>query len=208
MSLLKGVSSASLERLEKLIRERLMSGADTTAIDKRIWSLFGDTWAIMFTDLSGFSRATAEFGIIHFLQIIYESQRIFMPIIYVYDGIVIKVEGDSMMIIFRTPDKAVKCGLKMQAVCKEYNKNRNDTDHITLCLGIGYGKVLKVGDNDIFGAELNAACKLGEDTAQPGEILVTGAVKKACTNIENITFDKLDFSPPGAEFAFKINYPI
>ena len=50
-------------------------------IDERIWDLFGEEWAVMFTDLSGFSRGVADFGIIHFLQIIYESQRVLIPCI-------------------------------------------------------------------------------------------------------------------------------
>ena len=64
-------ASASEDRLEKLIEDRLKPGADKDKIDNRIWDLFGESWAIMFTDLSGFSRNVAKFGIIHFLQTIY-----------------------------------------------------------------------------------------------------------------------------------------
>ncbi|MBW4493754.1 MAG: hypothetical protein KME26_11840 [Oscillatoria princeps RMCB-10] len=49
--------SAYLYRLEKLMAERLKPGANKEEIDARIWDLFGETWAVMFTDLSGFSRA-------------------------------------------------------------------------------------------------------------------------------------------------------
>lgn len=70
------VTSASQDRLEKLIQERLQPGADKAQIDARIWDLFGEQWAVMFTDLAGFSRRVAEFGIIHFLQTIFESQRV------------------------------------------------------------------------------------------------------------------------------------
>lgn len=58
----------SEQRLWRLIEERTRPGADTQALDKRIWDLFGETWAVMFTDLSIFSRQVANFGIIHFLQ--------------------------------------------------------------------------------------------------------------------------------------------
>ena len=69
-------TGASMDRLESLIEERLKPGADAQKIDSRIWDLFGEEWAVMFTDLSGFSRQVAEFGIIHFLQMIYESHRL------------------------------------------------------------------------------------------------------------------------------------
>src|SRR5512133_3403990 len=47
---------ASEDRLERLIAERLLPGADKKRIDERIWELFGEEWCVMFTDLSGFSR--------------------------------------------------------------------------------------------------------------------------------------------------------
>ena len=68
-------------RLERLIAERLLPGADQAVIDRRIWDLFGERWAMMFTDLSGFSRRVAEFGIIHFLQTIHESFQLHAPVI-------------------------------------------------------------------------------------------------------------------------------
>ena len=49
-------------RLWKLIEERTHAGTDTQTIDRRIWDLFGEEWAIVFTDLSGFSRQVAQFG--------------------------------------------------------------------------------------------------------------------------------------------------
>ena len=85
-------TSASEDRLQKLIDERLKSGADIELIDERIWDLFGEDWCVMFTDLSGFSRNSEKFGIIHFLQTIYECERILIPIIDDFDGILLKSE--------------------------------------------------------------------------------------------------------------------
>lgn len=64
------LTSASEDRLENLITERLQKGTNKKEIDKRIWDLFGEEWCVMFTDLSGFSRHVEKFGIIHFLQTI------------------------------------------------------------------------------------------------------------------------------------------
>ena len=80
-------------RLWKMIEERTQPGADVARIDERIWDLFGEEWAVMFTDLSGFSRNVAEFGIIHFLQVIFEQKRLLLPIAARNDGILIKVEA-------------------------------------------------------------------------------------------------------------------
>jgi len=117
-------TSASQDRLEKLIAERLKPGSDRERIDARIWDLFGEQWTVMFTDLSGFSRRVAEFGIIHFLQTIFERQRILVPCIDRHDGILLKSEGDSLFVIFRSVRKALDCSLAMQRTVREYNRGR------------------------------------------------------------------------------------
>ena len=40
-------------------------------------------------------------------------------------------------------------------------------------IGIGYGSILVIDEEDIFGSEVNIACKLGEDLAGKSEILLT-----------------------------------
>jgi adenylate cyclase len=200
-------STASEDRLEKLISERLKSGANKELIDARIWDLFGETWAVMFTDLSGFSRQVAEFGIIHFLQVIYESQRLIVPCIDLHDGILLKMEGDSMLIIFRSVSRAVHCAIRMQQTMEAYNKSKSDSEKILLCLGVGYGRILKIGDQDVFGAEVNAASKLGEDIAKAKEILVTTDVKNALEK-ENFDFEKIPEIPPGSNGAYRLKYSI
>lgn len=200
------LNTASEDRLEKLIEERLRDGADKENIDKRIWDLFGEEWCVMFTDLSGFSRNVAKFGIIHFLQTIYESQRLLIPIIEKNDGILLKIEGDSYLVIFRNVQKAILCSIEMQKALETHNKNRTDEEKVLLCVGLGYGKMLRIGDEDVFGAEVNAASKLGEDTAKAGEILLTDSVFSADHGYAPENFEKISEVPPGAKGAFRLKY--
>lgn len=201
-------TSASEQRLEKLIEERLLPGTDKDRIDRRIWDLFGEEWCVMFTDLSGFSRGVARFGIIHFLQTIYEAERVLIPILEDHDGILLKTEGDSFLVIFRNAKKAVLCSIEMQKILKSYNQDKQPEDQVLLCVGLGFGKVLKVGDADVFGAEVNAASKLGEDTAEPYEILITGNVKAQIADMEKLGFEELSEAPSGAEKAYRVLYPL
>jgi len=166
-------------RLWRLIEERTKAGADVEAIDLRIWDLFGEDWAVMFTDLVGFSRQVERFGILHFLQIIHEHRKLLLPIVEGHDGLLIKEEGDSLLILFRRPERALTCAKQMQRACALYNERRKPEEQIVLCVGLGFGRVLRIGDSDVWGKEVNAASKLGEDTAKGNEILVTEAVKKA-----------------------------
>lgn len=202
------VAGASEDRLSRLIAERLAPGADKKQIDERIWDLFGEEWAIVFTDLSGFSRNVETFGIIHFLQTIYESERLLVPVIDRFDGILLKIEGDSMMILFRNPGKALKAVAGMQASCSSYNAGRAEEERVLLCAGIGYGRVLRIGDSDVYGKEVNAASKLGEDTAKAGEILVTEGVVKAVAAEEDFHFTELEDKSVVIGKSYRFDYKV
>jgi class 3 adenylate cyclase len=201
-------TSASEERLEKLLDERIQAASNKEIIDKRIWDLFGETWCVMFTDLSGFSRGVAQFGIIHFLQTIYESQRILIPVVDQHDGILLKDEGDSFLVLFRNTNKAIHCAIEMQKTVSKYNADKPDEEDVLLCVGLGYGRILKIGDTDVFGAEVNAASKLGEDTAKAWEILVTQAVKDNAEENTDFDFTPITDVPPGSDAAYKLVYTL
>ena len=112
--------------LYELLQKRLEVHADKAAIDAQIWAQFGEEWCIMFTDLVGFSRLVAEFGIIHFLQTIYESERLFSPLLTKHDGYLLKTEGDSMMVLFKHTNQALACAIEMQALTNDYNSSKID----------------------------------------------------------------------------------
>jgi len=194
----------SENRLYELIAQRLLPEANKAEIDQRIWDLFGEEWCVMMTDLAGFSRRVAEYGIIHFLQTIYESERLLLPVIEQREGILLKTDGDSFLVIFRKPQKALQCSIVMQQALIPYNETKHEQERIHLCVGLGFGKILRVGNTEVFGAEVNAASKLGEDTAKQGEILVTGAFQQACSDFAGVTYQKLADAPAGEDSAYKV----
>jgi adenylate cyclase len=197
---------AAEDKLWRLVELRAQPNADTAAIDRRIWDLFGERWAVMFTDLSGFSRRVAEFGITHFLQVIHEHRLLLYPTIEEHDGFVVGAHADSLLVIFRRPTTALACAIAMQHQCDLVNQRRLPEEQILLCVGLGYGDVLRVGTTELWGAEVNAASKLGEDIAKSGEILVTGAVKDAVAEMPAISFEDLGSAPPGANSSFRVSY--
>ncbi len=197
-------AGASEDRLTRLIEERLKPGADKEKIDGRIWDLFGEEWCVMFTDLAGFSRGVEKFGIIHFLQTIVEAERLLIPVIGDHDGILLKIEGDSFLVIFRKARKAIQCSLGMQEVLRKYNETKPDEEKILLCIGLGYGRMLRIGDSDVFSSEVNAASRLGEDIAKAWDILVTKAVYDECRDLPGLSFEELPKAPAGTEKAYRV----
>lgn len=200
------VHGASADRLQKLIAERLGEEADKEAIDQRIWDLFGEEWCIMATDLVGFSRGVAEFGIIHFLQTIYEAERILVPVVEAHDGILLKIEGDSFLVLFRNVQKAILAAIAMQRTLGDHNAARVPEEQVLLGVGLGWGRVLRIGDHDVFGVEVNSACILGEDTSRAYEILATNAVREKADDLEGVTFEEIGQVPAGAKKAFRVVY--
>ena len=196
------VHGASEDRLQKLMTERLQPGADREAVDRRIWDLFGEEWCVMATDLAGFSRGVAEFGIIHFLQTIYEAERMLIPVVENHDGILLKVEGDSFIVIFRNVQKALHAAIEMQRTTRRYNAEHPAVEHVLLGVGLGFGQMLRIGDADVFGNEVNSACILGETYAKGYEILVTQAVRENAG--EEMTFEEFEHVPPGARGAYRL----
>ncbi len=202
-------AARSEERLWRLIEERTQAGADTEAIDERIWDLFGEEWTIMFTDLAGFSRNVASFGIIHFLQVIHEHKKLLLPVIEARGGILVKAEADSLLVLFKRPASALRCAVEMQHACRQANVRRVPEERMLLCVGLGSGHVLRIGDAEIYGAEVNAASKLGEDVARADEILVTASFQRAVAEEAQragITFEPLEVEVPGSEKSWRAVY--
>jgi class 3 adenylate cyclase len=206
MSLRDGTLRRSERRLWQLVDERSRHGADVKAIDERIWDLFGEEWAVMITDLAGFSRKTAEFGIIHFLQIIHEHRKLLLPVIDENDGVVVKVEADNLMVLFRQASSAVRCAVEMQRACQAASVRRKPEEQILLCVGIGCGRILRIGEHDVWGAEVNAASKLGEDTAECHDILITKNARIAAGDVSGVEFIPVDLPVPGSSENFTLAY--
>jgi class 3 adenylate cyclase len=195
-------------QLWSLIEQRARPGADTALLDARIWERFGEECAVMFTDLTGFSRHVAAFGIIHFLQEIFEQKRLLLPIAAEHGGTLIKVEADSFLLVFPGAEGAVRCAVEMQRACQRFNAHRAPEAQVLLCVGIGYGRVLRVGDRDVFGAEVNAASKLGEDIATANEVLVTEGLREAAGELSGMAYSELAAEVPGTARAYRLVYSL
>jgi class 3 adenylate cyclase len=192
-------------RLWRLIGERAKAGADVEHLDERIWDLFGEDWAILYTELAGFSRHIATLGI-HFLQIIHEQRRILLPIADRHDGILIRMDADSLLLIFRRVATAIACAVEMQYASQISNVSRSAEDQLLPTVGVGYGRVLRVGDREIFGKEASAARTLGEERAKANEILITQAARWAAGEMRGVRFRDLGLSVPGSDRNYRLIY--
>jgi class 3 adenylate cyclase len=186
-------------------RAQTSSKEERERIDRHLWDLFGETWCVMHTDLRGFSRGVADFCIADFLQTIYESVRLLTPLVEEDDGILLKLHDDSFEIIFRNVNKAMHCAIQMQKNVKKHNHNLEDREKVLLSIALGYGHVLRIGDKNVFGEEVNATHRMAEAMAKGGEILVTKAVMERAYEFSDVIFDQIQDVYPGTS-AYRVIY--
>ena len=110
------------------------------------------------------------------------------------------------MVIYRSVDDAVRSAIAMQQCCQRHSKDLAPEDKVLLCIGIGYGDVLRIGDQGVYGAEVNTACKLGEDVATANEILISSAVAEAVDLPKHAQLEAISDLPAGVGAAFKLDY--
>jgi class 3 adenylate cyclase len=161
-----------LERLLALRNEHPERLGD---IDRQIHEEFAETHAVMVLDMCGFSRLTARYGIIPVLSMSHRLHGIVLPIIRAHDGTVVKTEADNVFAVFPDVPPAVVTAIEIQQRLDAANVFLPEDWDLHASLGIGYGELLMIGDDDMYGNEMNIASKLGEDIAGRGEVFLSEA---------------------------------
>jgi len=170
-----GDDAAELVRLLDARNEHPESLAE---IDAEIWQRFGRTRAVLVLDMCGFSRLTMRYGITHFLAMIRRLQTIVRPVIAAGGGQVVKTEADNVFATFDDVPQALATARAIQRSLDAANTFLPEDWDLHAAIGIGYGPLILVGDDDVFGSEMNIASKLGEDVAGRGEILLSSAARE------------------------------
>ena len=129
--------------------------------------------AVFALDMSGFSLTVRRDGILAYLGMIRRMQNITSPIIVEFGGVLVKHEADNVLALFDRPADAVRAALKINEQLLMQGSDRL----IRVSIGIDFGRLLSIDGADCFGDPVNTACKLGEDIAQAGEILISHAAR-------------------------------
>lgn len=193
--------------LDQLLQERNEHPEKIDEIDKKIRETFAETAAIMVLDMTGFSRLTIRYGIIHFLAMIHRLNTIACPVVEEYGGKVVKLDADDIFAIFPEVGKAVDASIDILKRLEAVNTGLPEDMDLYASMGIGYGEVLNMGGQDVFGEQMNLASKLGEDLARRGEIMLTEAAYKQIKS-EAREVEEIEMSISGLPLvAYKIKYP-
>jgi class 3 adenylate cyclase len=142
-------------------------------LQEQIWEQWGTAGAALISDMASFSSTSRRSGICHYLKLIHRARRIIGPIVETNNGVLLKCDADNCYAFFENTGDAVRASFEANAAVFESNQQYDADEQIFLSVGIDYGRVLLVGEDDYFGDPVNTASKLGEDLAIKAETLVT-----------------------------------
>jgi adenylate cyclase len=191
-----GDHAANREALGRLLLEYLDRPQDRARIAAEIERRFRKPQAIVVMDSTGFSRSVREGGIIHYLALLKRLESRLRPVIERTGGRELRTEADNIFAVFPDVASALDGALACLAEVHRVNEALPDNEDVYVSMGIGYGEVLLIDPDDLFGDEMNLACKLGEDIAQRDEILLTPAARAAIRD-DRWAFEELDLSISG-----------
>ncbi|MEO5596425.1 MAG: adenylate/guanylate cyclase domain-containing protein [Lysobacteraceae bacterium] len=174
----EAASRNSRAELNRLLQEMIEQPERRIELVQQIEYTFGQDRAILVLDMTGFSRTTRRFGIVSFLLMIHQMQRIACPCITAQGGVLVKTEADNLFCLFETVPAALAAAREIGRRLDAVNFVMPEERRLHASIGIGYGRVLTIEDHDLFGDEVNLTCKLSEDIAGQGAILLTDQARK------------------------------
>lgn len=142
-------------------------------VTDRIEEMFQQERCVLVLDMSGFTRATQQGNIISFLLSINQMQRLVTPVVEDLGGLVVRAEHDNLTCLFDDVERAIEASREITGRLQSANVILPSDKELYASIGIGYGPILNVENEAIYGNEVNLASKLGEDIASLGDVLLT-----------------------------------
>lgn len=154
--------------------------------DRHLW-----TRAILVIDMTDFTTAAISAGDLSSLLRILDAQKVSIPALEEQGAAMVHCFADNIYALFPSADAALDAALEVQRRIASFNGSFLASDYPTeLCIGIGFGEVLRIGPDDAQGAEMNRASKLGEDIARAGDVLLTEQAHEALEPRNDVVFKR------------------
>ncbi len=181
-------------RLDELLDQIIEEPEKRTQIAETIEREFTQRQAVLILDMSGFSRTTQVHGVVAFLMMIHQMRLLAEPTIAACGGTLLKAEADNLYCLFPQVDNAVRAAGEIIRRLTTANVLLPAGRRLYASIGIGFGDILVLEGEDLFGDEVNLTCKLGEDIAQGGVILLTPAARAELDPLVTSTEERASIS--------------
>jgi class 3 adenylate cyclase len=187
-------------QLEEYLNDMIETPERRIEITRALEETFTQERAIVVLDMSGFSRTTQKDGIVPFLLMIHQMKLVARPALLAHNGTLIKEEADNLFCLFDSVPDAIAAAREITDRLTVVNLLLPERKRLYVSFGVGFGKILNVENEDIFGDEVNVASKLGEDVAGMGHVLLTAAAAKAAG--EGLTLAEHTISVSGLSLTY------
>lgn len=174
------------DELDSLLDEIIDQPERREELEGQIDESFVAERAVLVIDMSGFTRTTQAHGIIEYLLVIRRLRALATTIVAERGGDIVKSEADNLFCVFPDVAVAVDASREIVAGVRAANVALPANEELYLSIGIGFGRVVLIGGEDVMGNEVNLACKLGEDVADHGQVLLTEAARAALPDAEAV----------------------
>ena len=135
---------------------------------------------VLFSDIEDSTLLLDRLGDEPFMQVLHQHNRVVREQIARYDGQEIKTAGDSFMVAFGQPRRALACAVEIQRAVVKIEPA------IRVRIGLHAGETVRHGD-DLFGRHVVIAARVAA-LAAGGEILVTSLVRELAEGAHSLRF--------------------
>ena len=145
--------------------------------------------AIVVADVVGYSRLMQLDEADTLSSLKHRRKAIVEPIVRRFEGRIVKVMGDGVLMEFASAVNAVKAALEIQESMDDANVSLAVDRQIQLRIGVNLGDIVGEG-SDIYGDGVNIAARL-EALAEPGAICVSAKVRDEFRGKEDLSFEDM-----------------
>jgi class 3 adenylate cyclase len=137
---------------------------------------------VMFTDIVGYTEQTVQQSRQAGQALMRRHDQLLLPVLARFGGRLVKRIGDGMLVSFRSPTDAVRCGMALQDRLAVERAAAPDAPPIEIRVALNVGEV-RVERGDIFGEAVNVAARV-EGLTPAGEVWFTEGVYLAMNKAE------------------------
>lgn len=141
---------------------------------------------LLFSDIEESTELNERIGDRSWAKVIGDHDKLVRKLVKQHSGHVVKSQGDGFMIAFAQPEQAVRCASDIQRALEE-SAQRKRRNAFRVRIGIHMGRSVRRGD-DLFGRNVAMAARVANE-AEGGEILVSGEVRDAVSDHDDIGLD-------------------
>lgn len=175
------------------------SGKSRKELESETYDKFGQNLAVLCMDSTGFSRTVKKRGIVYYLSLIAKMRTIVTRAVEEFSALSHRGYADNYFAEFSTVHDAFCATLRANEEIRKAKLMLTKDEPYRVCSGIGYGHVLFSHREGPFGDQMNLASKLGEDTAEGEEILLTPEALAQLTPEFQGHFTKKEFTISGLQ---------